>query len=230
MKPKQDGVLFPAGRSSERTSRDLMRPLVSKNVLHLVPILATCLAVSVACAPESSSQLATPTRVSQEGALCKPDVLPRVLGEQLKSEFASWRILEASDLNRHVAQRWNAEKPLRSPGLAVGQFDGTTEPSYAILLVSKASPKTSYKVLIFTQKPSQTSYESQVLDQSDDGGADSQFIRSVEIKAFFDEDSKKKFKVNAREALLVVFASEREYQADVFFRTDKRYQREPVDY
>jgi hypothetical protein len=158
------------------------------------------------------------------------EVLPSALQEQLKSEFASWRILEPSDLGRQVAERWNGEKPLRCPGLAIGQFHGGTEASYAVLFVSKTSPKTSYKLVIFSLKPKQSSYEPYVLDQSEEGGANSQFIRSVDIKTFFDEESKRKFKVGAQEVLLVVFASESEYGASVYFRTADGYQREPVDY
>lgn len=70
----------------------------------------------------------------------------------------------------------------------------------------------------------------EILDQSDEGGADNLFIKSVDIKLFFDEESRKRFKVAAQRALLVVFASETEYQADVYFRTDSHYKREPVDY
>jgi hypothetical protein len=42
--------------------------------------------------------------------------------------------------------------------------------SYAVLLVSKTSPKTSYKLMIFSLGPKQSSYEPHVLDQSEEGG------------------------------------------------------------
>lgn len=227
MKHKQGEVLVSLD-ATRRRSHGLRRLSMLANVLCLALLTGVSLAGGGACARQSASQ--QPPDVSRGSNLCKSEVLPSALQEQLKSEFASWRILEPSDLAPQIAERWNAEKPLRCPSLAVGQFDGTTESSYAVFLVSKTSPKTSYRILIFSRKLSQTSYESQVLDQSDEGGANTQFIRSVEVKAIFDKDSKKKFKVNSPEALLVVFASESEYRAEVYFRTDKRYQREPVDY
>jgi hypothetical protein len=44
------------------------------------------------------------------------------------------------------------------------------------------------------------------------------------------EESKRKFQVHATEGILMVDSAEQEYEADVYFWPNGRYQQEPVDY
>jgi hypothetical protein len=46
----------------------------------------------------------------------------------------------------------------------------------------------------------------------------------------FDEQSRRKFQVQANEGILLVDSAENEYEADVYFGANGRYQHEPVDY
>jgi len=68
------------------------------------------------------------------------------------------------------------------------------------------------------------------VEKSDDPGASNFFIRGARIGKFFSEDPKRKFHVDATEAILMVDAGEQEYEADVYFWSNSRYRREPVDY
>src|SRR5580692_3273210 len=66
---------------------------------------------------------------------CSLARLPVELQTRLQAEFASWRLQEISDLSPNAKGRWQAEKPLSCPGVAVGRFEKMSETSYAILLV-----------------------------------------------------------------------------------------------
>jgi hypothetical protein len=69
-----------------------------------------------------------------------------------------------------------------------------------------------------------------ILDQSGDGGASNLFIREVEISKFFDESSKRKFRVHTRQGILLVDSGENEYEADIYFWATDKYQHQPIDY
>jgi len=68
------------------------------------------------------------------------------------------------------------------------------------------------------------------VEQFDDGGADNFFIHGVQISRFFDEQSKRTFQVYARECILLVDSAESEYETDLYFWSNSRYERQPVDY
>jgi hypothetical protein len=68
-----------------------------------------------------------------------------------------------------------------------------------------------------------------IVDQSDDRGASNYFIRKVPISKFFSEESKKKFQVQASGGILIVDSAEQEYEADVYFWSNGRFQQQPVD-
>jgi hypothetical protein len=62
-----------------------------------------------------------------------------------------------------------------------------------------------------------------------DKGASNYFIRKVAVSRFFNEESKKKFQLQATEAILMVDSAEQEYEADLYFWSDGRFQQQPVD-
>jgi hypothetical protein len=72
----------------------------------------------------------------------------------------------------------------------------------------------------FSAKTGQPSYEATVVEQSDDHGASNYFIRKVPISKFFGEESKRKFQVQATEAIVMTDSAEQEYEADIYFWPD----------
>ncbi len=62
-----------------------------------------------------------------------------------------------------------------------------------------------------------------------DHGASNYFIRKVLISRFFSAESKRKFQVQVTEAILMVDSAEQEYEADIYFWSNGRFRREPVD-
>jgi hypothetical protein len=161
--------------------------------------------------------------------VCKVESLPAEVQRRLKEEFGSWRVQEPTDLSPRAHERWESEKPLACPGIAMGRFENAKTLSYAVLLIPKDHADTGYKFLVFSPNAGQPSYELGAVD-SGGGGAANFFIYRIQIGKFFDERSKKKFRVHTSEGILLVDSAEKEYGAEVYFWSVGSYQHQPVDY
>ncbi len=168
-------------------------------------------------------------RANQSPTLCKVESLPSDIQNRLKEEFGSWKIQEPKNLSEHARKTWEGKKPPACPGIAVGLFQSAKTPSYAVLLVPVDHPDAGYRFLVFNRKTDLPSYEPTVLEHSDDHGASNYFIRKVPISEFFGAESKRKFQVQATEAIVMVDSGEQEYEADIYFWSNGRYRQEPVD-
>ncbi len=178
---------------------------------------------------QASSPSPVRVRATEESTACNLGSLPSDIQNRLKSDFGSWKTQEPGSLSEHARKTWAGKKPLACPGIAVGLFQGTKTPSYAVLLVPVDRPDAGYRFLVFSRKTGQPSYEATVVEQSDDKGASNYFIRKVAVSRFFNEESKRKFQVQAAEAILMVDSAETEYEADVYFWSNGRFQQQPVD-
>lgn len=69
-----------------------------------------------------------------------------------------------------------------------------------------------------------------VVEQSDDTEGANCFIYEIRIEKFFNEQSRAKFQAKVSEGILLADSGENEYQTDVYFWSNRRYQHEPVDY
>lgn len=168
-------------------------------------------------------------RATEGPASCGLASLPADLQSRLKGDYGSWKIQEAETLSEHARKTWEGKKPPACPGVAVGLFQGAKTPSYAVLLVPVNHPDAGYRFLVFSHKAEQAAYEATVVEKSDDKGASNYFIRKVAVSRFFDEASKRKFQVQAAEAILMVDSAEAEYEADLYFWSNGRFQQHPVD-
>lgn len=168
-------------------------------------------------------------KATEESASCGLASLPADLQSRLKADYGSWKVQEAQTLSEHARKTWEGKKPPACPGIAVGLFQGAKTPSYAVLLVPVDRPDAGYRFVVFSRKTGQSSYEATVVEKSDDKGATNYFIRKVPISRFFNEESKRKFQVQAAEAILMVDSAETEYEADLYFWSNGRFQQQPVD-
>jgi hypothetical protein len=148
---------------------------------------------------------------------------------RLKREFGSWKVQEPENLSEYTRKTWAGKKPPACPGIAVGLFQGAKTASYAVLLVPVDHPDAGYRFLVFSRKTGQPIYETTVVEKSDDQRASNYFIRKVPISSYFNEESKRKFQVRASEAIEMVDSAEQEYEADIYFWSNGRFRREPVD-
>jgi hypothetical protein len=178
---------------------------------------------------QQGSSPPAPAKPSEESALCKRGSLPPDVQSRLKTEFGSWKIQEPADLSPRAHERWESEKPLACPGIAVGQFEIAKMPSYAVLLVPQVHTDAGYKFLVFSSKAGQPSYEMRVADSGDSGAANF-FIHTTPISKFFDEPSRKKFQAHTVDGILLVDSAENEYGVEVYFWSSGHYRHEPIDY
>ncbi len=111
----------------------------------------------------------------------------------------------------------------------MGLFQSAKAPSFALLLVPIGHPDAGYRFLVFSGKTGKPFYETTVVEKSDGHGASNYFVRKVPISRFFSEESKRKLQVQVTEAILMVDSAEQEYEADIYFWSNGRFRREPVD-
>ena len=83
--------------------------------------------------------------------------------------------------------------------------------------------------MVFSRITENAGYEMTVVEQSDNPGASGYFIRKVAVSRFFSEESKRKFQVQATEAILMVDSAEEEYEADIYYWSNGRFHQQWVD-
>jgi hypothetical protein len=147
----------------------------------------------------------------------------------LKAQFSSWKIQEPDNLSERARESWESDKPAACPGLATGRFQGSTESSYALLLVPIARPDAGYRFVVFSREVGQAEYRFDLVEQWDGAGASNYYVHKVRTRDFFSQESKRKFNANMPEAILFVDSAENEYEADVYFWTNGRYDHQWVD-
>jgi hypothetical protein len=178
---------------------------------------------------ETGSPSPVPARAAEGPSLCNLGSLPSDIQNRLKGEFGSWKVQEPENLSEYTRKTWAGKKLPGCPGIAVGLFQSAKTPSYTVLLVPIDHPDAGYRFLVFSSKTGQPSYETTVVEKSDDHGASNYFIRKVPVSRYFSEESKRKFQVQATEAILMVDSAEQEYETDIYFWSNGRFRREPVD-
>jgi hypothetical protein len=172
---------------------------------------------------------AAPAGAAEGPVPCNFDSLPSDIQNRLKGELATWKVQEPENLSEYSRKTWAGKKPPGCPGIAVGLFQNAKAPSYAVLLVPVGHLDIGFRLVVFSRKVGLSSYEATVVERSNDHGASNYFIRKVPISRFFSEESKRKFQVQATEAILMVDSAEQEYEADIYFWSNGRFRREPVD-
>jgi hypothetical protein len=178
---------------------------------------------------QTGSQAPVIAKSTDGSVACNLGSLPSDVRERLKADFGTWKVQAQESLSEHARKTWEGKKPQACPGIAVGLFQSAKTPSYAVLLVPVDHPDDGYRFLVFGPKAEQSVYETTVVEKSDDHGASNYFIRKASISRFFNEESKKKFQVQAADAILMVDSGETEYEADLYFWSNGRFQQQPVD-
>jgi len=192
-------------------------------------LILVLLMITVLAGRRGERSLSVPAEAAEGLALCNLSSLPSDIQSRLKTDFGSWKVQESENLSEYTRKTWAGRKPPACPGIAMGLFQSAKAPAYALLLVPIDHPDARYRLLVFSRKAGQPSYDTTVVEQSDDHGASNYFIRKVSISSFFNEESKRKFQVQAAECILMVDSAEQEYETDIYFWSNGRFRREPVD-
>jgi hypothetical protein len=164
---------------------------------------------------------------ANEPPVCNLTALPAQLKRHIQTNFRSWRPQNASDLSADAKMRWQSEKPLDCPGIAIGQFENKNEKSYSILLVPASNSDTGYRLLVFT--PGNQGHF-RIVEKSDEIGASNFFIHQTRLAKAFGPEWAKKIQINTSDGILFVDSGKSEYEADVYFWTGSQYRHEPIDY
>jgi hypothetical protein len=164
---------------------------------------------------------------ANEFARCELSSLPEGFRHTLEADFSSWKIQEPLNLSEHARKRWESEKPLSCPGIAIGQFENAGRVDYAVLVVPKDKPNSAYKLFVYSPilaNPLQT------VDEWDKGGAANNFIHTITISKVFSREWINKLEVRTRDGILAVDSGENEYEVDVYFWSKGQFRHEPIDY
>jgi hypothetical protein len=165
---------------------------------------------------------------AQDIPSCSLNMLPTELRDHLKSEFASWEIQDVSNLSATAKARWNGEKPLRCPGIAVGQFERPNQLSYAVLLVPAKNPDSADKMVIFT--PSEGKSTLRKVHEWDKGGVKNYLIHSVLISRMFSPEWMTKLQITTKDAVLFFDSGEDEIGTGIYFWSRGDFREDSVDY
>ena len=182
-------------------------------------LLLTILVVLVV----SSSQIQARQR------LCETRQLPSDIQSRLSKDFANWMVQSPENLSQQAKSSWAAGKNLGCPGIATGFFRNSSQSSVALLLVPSEHPDAAYRFVVFNPQ-SGSGFEELVVEKSDVHGASNFYIQKASVSKFFNEASKKKFRVQAAELVLMVDSAENEYEADVYFWSNGLFRQQWVDY
>lgn len=87
----------------------------------------------------------------------EPCYLPTTARDMLTTKLPAWTIVSMSDLTEHDRALWTAKHSRNCPGVAVGNYFGTREPSYAVALINRQQAKMLETLVVF--KPNNGSYE-----------------------------------------------------------------------
>jgi len=180
----------------------------------------------IVAAPVGQQQ-SSPAARTPEATLCGVNILPLNVQILLKAQFPSWKIQEPENLSERARESWEADKPVVCPGIATGRFQSSTETSHALLLVPIARPDEGYRFVVFSRQVGQTEYSVNLVEQRDGAGASNYYVHEVRTDEFF--SSRGKLKPEAPEAILFVDSAENEYEANVYFWANGRYEHSWVD-
>jgi len=144
-----------------------------------------------------------PVAAGDGSRACTLTLLPAEMQRHIQTNYSSWRLQDVSDLSANAKERWQSEKPVDCPGLAVGQFEKPDQKSYAALLVPTNKPDTGHRLLVFTPTGSVSSEAFRVIDQSDGIGASNFFVHQIKIAKVFSSEWVKKLRVVTKDGILL---------------------------
>jgi len=162
-------------------------------------------------------------------AACAVSSLPEGLQKKLSAQFASWKIQELHDLSPSATARWAGGYYTGCPGFAAGEFREKHRPSYGVLLVPREKPDSAYRLVIYSQASGDSDEEFAVVEKRDAASASNFFLNTAHLNELFDEDSRRKQHMSAKDAVLLFDAGETEYEVDAYYWSENAYRNSPVD-
>ena len=156
--------------------------------------------------------------------MCNQKQLPSDLEQLLERSYNSWTIQSSGLLSKTARERWSANKLLSCPGAVEGEFFAGGDTVYVLLLVPRERPDYGYRVIAVGEKN-----RAVIVETSDSRGSSNYFLQKVRTSDYFNREKAERFRPQSKDSFLVIDSAEREYGADLYFWTDGRFRKEPVD-
>lgn len=140
---------------------------------------------------------------------------------------------QPSDLRRSAREFWGSYKPMRCPGVAVGNFGKDANPAYAFLLIPAGRQTTAYKLVMVALGLSKSAIRVTTLEERDVSSTADVLIRGVRLAETFDPTYARSLLV--REGVLIVDTvmdqngKLTEFGGGVFYWRTGGYHEEPID-
>lgn len=83
--------------------------------------------------------------------------LPRIAQDMLMTKLPDWAIVSRTDLSEHDRTLWDAKHSRQCPGIAVGDYFGSGNPSHAVTLTNRHQTKIFQTLVVL--RPHNDSYE-----------------------------------------------------------------------
>jgi hypothetical protein len=132
---------------------------------------------------------------AQTSVKCDVNALPKSVSETLSSRYADWRIKTVDDLESYDRELWLKNNPHDCPGFTSGHFVGSTDRSFAVLLVSKERDANGYKVVLFSRSDSQPPYVPKVIAESKSQNSASMVIYRVPPGTYSDAEHTRRVQI-----------------------------------
>lgn len=168
-------------------------------------------------------------KAQDQDSTCTSSSLPEGLQKKLVAQFASWKIQELQGLSPSATVRWSSGYYTGCPGIVVGEFREKHRQSYAVLLVPRDKPDSAYRLVIYSQANGTSDEGFLIVEKRDGAGASNFFLSTARLDELFDEDSRRKSHMSAKDAVLLFDAGETEYEVDAYYWSESAYRSSPVD-
>jgi hypothetical protein len=101
---------------------------------------------------------------------CDMSTLPQQIQSKLEKNYPDWQPEKLENLYDDDRKFWIKAHPNDCPGIAIGHFESKTEPSYALLLVSRPDRKRpGFRILVFSHSGPSAPYVAHVVSKWDVG-------------------------------------------------------------
>jgi hypothetical protein len=168
-----------------------------RRIINMRPLLALVVFLFGLPALDHSYSSSALQESRTEPRPCDVNLLPAQVQNRIKADFSSSKLQESENLSQRARLSWTGNKASGYPGIAVGFFQSLKQDSFAALLVPFGHPDAAYRFVAYDPQLDSSTYEELIVDKSDDNGASNFFLQEVPVVKFFDETSKKKYRVQA---------------------------------
>jgi len=159
----------------------------------------------------SSLLLAAPIVFAQTSVKCDVNLLPKSITETLSSRYAEWKIKTVDDLESYDRELWLKNNPHDCPGFTSGHFLGSTDRSFAVLLVPKEPDANGYKVIFFAKSDSESPYVPKIIAESKSQNSASMVIYRVPPGTYADAERTRRVQIRLDSFQLFISGKEDDF-------------------